>query len=49
MYTVDTSCSKLLLPLPEEVNSDKGTAQWDSKKEQLCIYLPLAREKLELL
>ena len=35
---------QLLLQLPHKVDSNKGNAKWDAKKEQLEVTLPLQRE-----
>lgn len=39
-------CSKLRLALPHKVDSERGTAKWDSKKKFLSITLPIIREEL---
>mmetsp|Transcript_29244 Transcript_29244/g.95303 ORF Transcript_29244/g.95303 Transcript_29244/m.95303 type:complete len:195 (-) Transcript_29244:90-674(-) len=35
---------KLLLQLPETVDSKRGKAKWDSKKQELSVTLPIVRE-----
>lgn len=37
---------KLRLPLPHKVDSERGSAKWDSKKKTLSITLPIIRDDL---
>lgn len=37
-------CSKLRLCLPHRVDSDRGSAKFDSKKKTLSITLPITRD-----
>jgi hypothetical protein len=37
--------SKLFLHLPHRVDSDKGRAQWDTKKSSLVVTLPIIKEE----